>query len=130
MPILNLAQGIGAALVTAAVLYLAGFVVLPQRWRSILISDGTCVDGAGPSPVHVFFGPRTGWGSRPAVLPWLDISAPLSGDLGGFLENRAEALVRTAMHDAVVVRWAATDRHGELIANPARRRSGGARTRG
>ncbi len=42
------------------------------------------------------------WAGQRAVLPWLEVAAPHTGDLGGFLENRAEALLRTAMHDAVV----------------------------
>ena len=42
------------------------------------------------------------WGNRPAVLPWLEQGGLLTANLNGFMENRAEALVRTAMHDAVI----------------------------
>lgn len=52
------------------------------------------------------------WGGRQAVLPWLDVAVRHTGELNGFLENRAEALVRTAMHDAVVAALDAQAAHG------------------
>jgi membrane-associated phospholipid phosphatase len=44
------------------------------------------------------------WGGRQAVLPWSDFATQviIDADLPALLEFRAQAILRTAMHDAVV----------------------------
>jgi len=60
------------------------------------------------------------WGRQPAVSPWMELALPYTGELGGILESRADALLRTAMHDAIIAALdaqAAHDRPAPAVAD-------------
>src|SRR5215212_437431 len=44
------------------------------------------------------------WGSRPAVVPWVELGLDLAGEFGfsGPRTSRAQALLRTALYDTVL----------------------------
>src|SRR5215212_4451641 len=46
----------------------------------------------------------TTWGSRPAVIPWVEIGLELADEFGfsGPRDSRAQALLRTALYDTVL----------------------------
>ncbi len=57
------------------------------------------------------------WAGRQAVLPWLEIMAELAGDTfpSALLDVRAQALLRTAMNDAIVAALDAQSAHGRPL---------------
>lgn len=54
------------------------------------------------------------WAGRQAVLPWLEISMPLTGQTfpPGLFQDRAQSLIRTAMSDAVIAALDAQEAYG------------------
>src|SRR5215212_5191120 len=65
----------------------------------------------------------TKWGSRPAVIPWVEIGLDLSGEFGfsGPRTSRAQALLRTALYDTVLANLDAQEaypREMPSVANP------------
>ena len=60
------------------------------------------------------------WGSRPAVIPWVELGLELGDEFGlsGPRDSRAQALLRTALYDTVL---ATLDAQGGLPAGGARR---------
>jgi membrane-associated phospholipid phosphatase len=92
----------------------------PTTWRTWLLDS---VDElrpaapADPTPSEIdklldYQGKRTDetaaivtkWGSRPAVIPWVELGLDLAGEFGysGPRTSRAEALLRTALYDTVL----------------------------
>src|SRR4029453_4651992 len=59
----------------------------------------------------------TKWGSRPAVIPWVEMGLDLAGEFGysGPRTSRAQALLRTALYDTVL---ATLDAQGAEAAEP------------
>jgi membrane-associated phospholipid phosphatase len=57
------------------------------------------------------------WAGRQAVLAWLDVAAQLAGDTfpSALMEVRAQALLRTAMNDAVVAALDAQEAYGRPL---------------
>jgi membrane-associated phospholipid phosphatase len=92
----------------------------PATWRTWLLAS---VDElrpaapADPTPTEIdklldYQGKRTDetattvarWGSRPAVIPWVEMGLDLAGEFGysGPRTSRAQALLRTALYDTVL----------------------------
>jgi hypothetical protein len=55
------------------------------------------------------------WASRQAVLPWLEMSLPLTGQAfpPGLFQDRAQSLIRTAMSDAIVAALDAQEQYDQ-----------------
>ena len=120
---------VGSGLAAAAVLRLGSSPVLgarqeassdPTTWRTWLLK---AVDElrpaalANPTPSEIdklldYQDKRTDetatmvarWGSRPAVIPWVELGLDLAGEFGfsGPRTSRAQALLRTALYDTVL----------------------------
>ena len=54
----------------------------------------------------------TKWGSRPVVIPWVEVGIGLADEFGlsGPRDSRAQALLRTALYDTVLATLDAQER--------------------